>query len=866
VGLRIEAHLVELVFDQAEERSMTKEEPVATTDDPKRPRVFITYSQDSPEHMTRVRGLAERLGRDGVDCSLDQWEQFPPEGWPQWMRRQVAENDRVLVVCSEGYLDKSKRQKPEGGRGVEFESSLILQNLYDAGTWNKKFVPVLLDDLPVTVIPDFLRSYGRYRADEESGYTELLRLLTDQPAYRKPGPGVVKRLPPAPPVSDVPAESGQRSAEAVGREFEHVATLVARIKQFSRPARSDIDFPVTLSVGRSYDDLLSQAFVAAGLTASALLDHADYSDILIHSPGGFGKTKYLGLLVEEAIRRGWVPFYLDLKHGITGESEQLPAEFGLGDLFDAFSVAAEAEVFSRALDSGWSSILFVDGLNELQRDKSTDIARLIDKLSRKEPRLRIVAADRMTPYAGMEAFLRARIDPVPEQFVRTHLPAGTQLSPADLNLLSVPFFLDLRLKLAESHTGGMRRAEMFDLYFSKIAEVSTETRKALGRQAYEAYARFSSRTFDRAWWTDALPGGVAGDLESAGITVPTKPGAGEAPRLVFRHQLLHDFLVGEALSRMQTKEWTGGTLDNATFRGNSIECLSFAGELLGTRADELLERIYDWSYSAAIDTISDLERSVTPSPVSREMLFAVIALNAEKRFDLFENTALGSVRRVSALLPDPAAKAFLEAKTYDEVLELVRKFSAGERFREWRRVFLLRGKIGESDVRTITAGPIIGWTAANSLRRCALKGTHLAQLRGIILGAASHGSLRWRVTHVLAAFPSKENVDLLLELALSDPEFWVQYGATRSLFEIVSRPGSPFRRRVLEALWARLPNLENDVLIRQMRVGVFIGGAGQDWYGDVYDLVERASNLPLAELEKDEWIKQLARVKERAGR
>ena len=92
----------------------------------------------------------------------------------------------------------------------------------------------------------------------------------------------------------------------------------------------------------------------------------------------------------------------------------------------------------------------------------------------------------------------------------------------------------------------------------------------------------------------------------------------------------------------------------------------------------------------------------------------------------------------------------------------------------------------------------------------------------------------------------------------------MKYGATRSLFEIVSKPASQFREGVLEALWARLPELKNDVLHRQMRVGVFIRGAGQDWYKDIYRLVERASRLPLAELEKDQWIQQLARVKELA--
>jgi TIR domain len=828
--------------------------------DRKHPRTFISYSHDSPEHETRVRGLAERLVKDGVDCVLDLWE-VPFEGWPQWMERQVKDADFVLVVGSAGYLAKTERQKPELGRGVKFENFLVLQSIYNAGTWNEKFVPVLVDDLPQTVLPLVLQAFPFYPVFLDTGYKDLLGRLTGQPAYVKPPLGDVAKVRPAGLVSgDGP------SGVTVAQAFEHIAVLLLRIKQFSRPARSDVDFPVTLSVSSSYRDLLAQEFVAAGLTPSALLDRPEYSDILIHSPGGVGKTKYLVLLVEEAIRRGWVPFYLDLKHGVEGKSEGLPGDFSIANLFEAFSVSGREAVFSGALAQGWQVLLFVDGLNELQRDKSTDIARLLDKLSRGEPKLRIIAADRMIPYLGMETFVRARIDPLLEPFVRSQLPAGTPLSLADLHLLSVPFFLDLRLELLESHAGGMGRAEMLDFYFSNVAGMSIEMRRSLAKQAYRAYERFRSRSFERDWWTDSLPPGLAAELEGAGVTVPTKRGAEGVPRLVFRHQLFHDFLVGGELSTMEKEEWTDKVLDKATFVGNSIECLSFAGELLGApRADGLVESIYDWNYAAAIDTISDLQRAVAPSPISRDVVFAIIALNAEKRFDPFEMTALGSERRVSALLPNDEVKAFLVAKTHSQVLDLVSKFHPGsELFREWRRVFLLAGRVEEKDVRTITASPMIGWTAANSLRRCALRPPQLALLRGMIYGAETHGSLRWRAAHVLGAFPSRENVDLLLELAVTDAEFWVKYGATRSLFEIVSKPSSPYRKKVLAKLWGRLPYLENDVLVRQMRVGVFISGAGHDWYQDVSKLVEGASQLPLAQLEKDQWNEQLALVKERA--
>jgi hypothetical protein len=50
---------------------------------PDHPRVFISYSHDSPEHLDHVLELADRLRTDGIDCHIDQYEESPPEGWPR---------------------------------------------------------------------------------------------------------------------------------------------------------------------------------------------------------------------------------------------------------------------------------------------------------------------------------------------------------------------------------------------------------------------------------------------------------------------------------------------------------------------------------------------------------------------------------------------------------------------------------------------------------------------------------------------------------------------------------------------------------------------------------------------------------------
>ena len=70
------------------------------------PVVFISYSQDSPEHTDKVLAFTNTLRRDGIDAVLDQYEESPCEGWPKWMDRQIENSDFVLVVCTETYCQR----------------------------------------------------------------------------------------------------------------------------------------------------------------------------------------------------------------------------------------------------------------------------------------------------------------------------------------------------------------------------------------------------------------------------------------------------------------------------------------------------------------------------------------------------------------------------------------------------------------------------------------------------------------------------------------------------------------------------------------------------------------------------------------
>jgi hypothetical protein len=96
------------------------------------PRVFISYSHDSPEHQHRVLVLADRLRVEGVDASIDQYVQSPQEGWADWCETEIRKSDFVLMVCTETYLRRvNHEEEPGKGYGVLWEARLIRQHLYD---------------------------------------------------------------------------------------------------------------------------------------------------------------------------------------------------------------------------------------------------------------------------------------------------------------------------------------------------------------------------------------------------------------------------------------------------------------------------------------------------------------------------------------------------------------------------------------------------------------------------------------------------------------------------------------------------------------------------------------------------------------
>lgn len=83
------------------------------------PRVFVSYSWTSDEHVEWVVALCEKLRADGVDIILDQWDLKEGHDKFHFMERMVTDPavKKVLVISDEIYADKADGRR--GGVGTE---------------------------------------------------------------------------------------------------------------------------------------------------------------------------------------------------------------------------------------------------------------------------------------------------------------------------------------------------------------------------------------------------------------------------------------------------------------------------------------------------------------------------------------------------------------------------------------------------------------------------------------------------------------------------------------------------------------------------------------------------------------------------
>ena len=266
------------------------------------PKVFISYSHDTPEHKTRVLAFANALRDHGVDAEIDQYQQRPPQGWPRWCEEQLrAENsDFVLMICTQIYRERIEgRAPPDVGRGVYWEGDSIYNYIYNSKE-HGRFIPVLLPGATEQDVPQQLQGAGRYDVtafdQDDPCYVALYRLLVAKPEIVKPALGKALDLScsatPALTLAALPPRA-VRTAFDVVEPAEPLASPfdISRIASYA---------PENLIGRETETTLIDDAF------AAAVRDDAKRARVLAFvAMGGEGKT---ALVADWAARKevgGW---------------------------------------------------------------------------------------------------------------------------------------------------------------------------------------------------------------------------------------------------------------------------------------------------------------------------------------------------------------------------------------------------------------------------------------------------------------------------------------------------------------------------------------------------------------------------------
>ena len=148
------------------------------------PKVFISYSHDSIEHKKWVLDLATRLMHAGIDTTLDAWSLKLGDDLPHFMETQLTESDRVIMICTENYVNKANK----GSGGVGYEKMIVTSSMMSSIDDNKA-IPIIRQN-GTQERPNFLKTklFIDFSNDDEfeSVIDDLMREIHGIPSFKKP--------------------------------------------------------------------------------------------------------------------------------------------------------------------------------------------------------------------------------------------------------------------------------------------------------------------------------------------------------------------------------------------------------------------------------------------------------------------------------------------------------------------------------------------------------------------------------------------------------------------------------------------------------------------------------------------------------
>ena len=601
--------------------------------------------------------------------------------------------------------------------------------------------------------------------------------------------------------------------------------------------QSSLEFPYEIAWARSYAELFRSE-----CTHLTDIDHileaiARDGRVLLVGKGGSGKTSILQRVKRLAHDRQYETVFVDMRQwspDLQNLWENLAvdslvrANFLLRYLSDPASSLSAID----GLDPGQWKLILIDGLNEVRSTIAEQVIGASDRMAGTFMNVCVLASDRLVRREIDESrWALGAVQPLKKEVVQKILhdvftdDTWRLATVGQRHMLEIPFFLDKALQDQQVTT---TTSEAVEHYLQRHASLNENEIDIVATGAFNTYrSGGAGRSFPLSQFVKDTSSDVAQRLGQSGILRQVDDSA------CFEHHLLHDYLAARHLSAHR-KKWGQRAFDAISFEASSFDAISKVLELVEAgSADDFVRQVYDWNPYAAsyalAETVSSNRR------VSEEMEHVITAMLAERLWDVVRPTAVRAGDAL-ALLGSEKALSYLNARTIEEVLAEVGLIKSEiDWFSRWQELYTRppHEQVQGKELRLLQeSDSVLGWTAANVIRRLELDDAQQEYVRQLAAGATG-GTVRWRSVHVLGAFPSKFNQDALLARLREDQDGWVRYGALRSVMEMAAR-SELLRQEVFEALIEQVDVLARDRLLRAE--------------------FSRAANAKIEEVQTGSWI------------
>lgn len=510
--------------------------------------------------------------------------------------------------------------------------------------------------------------------------------------------------------------------------------------------------------------------------------------VLLSGRGGAGKSTIMRRLVVDGAAAGYAVMLINLSswdHAATAEwkfrrdGAREPIDF----LLRHFGVEAEDIAYLEFLPARQPKVILIDGLNETPGSIADDILSAADQIASLIVNCSVVVSDRLVRRRtnGDERWHFAMPLDVDGDVVRKLVDVD-KLAPQAQRLLDSPFFVDKAIK-GELKNSPLTTIREFVEGRGKLDKAGLD---AAAEGAFAAYCEEASRTFDRARFPAGAGASAARTLVEGGVLLELGDG-----RVAFNHHWIHDYLASRHVAS-HSDLWDfahrHASLDALTFKANSFDAIAFVLEQLSAESkDEFLRAVYDWNPYAAGYALAEAEE-IAPSNISGTLRTIILAMLAEKKFDRHFLSAQKAMDALE-LFSDERAVKLRNANDLSELVAIIRDDPLhSELFDRWRAVFAIGG--GKAAPEELVDAvkeedSIIGWTAANVLKRLALSPNQVTAI--VDMAHHEQAVIRWRACHVMGSLTDDNAREALLDCLKTDQDENVRYGAIRSLVEQGSR-------------------------------------------------------------------------------